>query len=105
MSKRAGLADILVKDEAGILVTWIAEQLSAEAKQGTLSEAKIEETSRAFLSVFSTAVKSGYTEQITAVEWDDVRTHLAKLSRERVVQRFSRVGLTVEKLGSVKPGE
>lgn len=89
MSKRAGLADILVKDEAEILATWIGEQLSGGAKQGSLSEAEIKESSRAFLSVFATAVKNDYTEQITGAEWDDVRAHLARLSRERVVQGFS----------------
>ena len=89
MSKRAGLADILVKDEAEILATWIGEQLSGGAKQGSLSEAEIKESSRAFLSVFATAVKNDYNEQVTGAEWDDVRAHLARLSRERVVQGFS----------------
>ena len=89
MSKRAGLADILVKDEAEILATWIGEQLSGGAKQGSLSEAEIKESSSAFLSVFANAVKNDYTGQIAGAEWDDVRSHLAKLSRERVVQGFS----------------
>jgi rsbT co-antagonist protein RsbR len=87
--KRAGLADILIKDEAEILANWVAEQLSGGAKGGTLSEQEIKESSRAFLSVFATAVKHDYTEQITSAQWDGVRAHLAKLSRERVVQGFS----------------
>lgn len=89
MPTRAGLADILVKDEAEILAAWVAEQLSDEAVRGGSSEAEIRETSRSFLSVFATAVKSEYTEQITGPAWDNVRAHLAKLSRDRVVQGFS----------------
>jgi len=34
-------------------------------------------------------LSNDYTEQITGSEWDDVRVHLAKLSRERVIQGFS----------------
>ncbi|KQR81852.1 anti-anti-sigma factor [Burkholderia sp. Leaf177] len=89
MSKRAGLADILQKDEAKILNAWINEQLSGATSQGGLSEAEVRESSRAFLSVFASAVKNDYSEQISGAEWDDVRAHLAKLSRERVVQGFS----------------
>ncbi|MFT4505297.1 STAS domain-containing protein [Caballeronia sp. 15711] len=89
LSKRAGLADILVKDEAEILASWISEQLSEGTKQSGLSDSEIKESSRAFLSVFATAVKNDYTEQIAGAEWDEVRAHLAKLSRERVVQGFS----------------
>jgi len=89
LSKRAGLADILKNDEAKILNAWINEQLSGSTSQGGLSEAEVRESSRAFLSVFASAVKNDYTEQISGAEWDDVRAHLAKLSRERVVQGFS----------------
>jgi rsbT co-antagonist protein RsbR len=89
LSERVGLADLLVKDEAVILATWISEQLSAETNQCGLSESDIKDSSRAFLSVFTTAVISNYSEQIVGAEWDDVRAYLAKLSRERVVQGFS----------------
>ncbi|SAL30660.1 RsbT co-antagonist protein RsbRA [Caballeronia sordidicola] len=89
MSKRAGLSEVLVKDEAKILTTWIAEQLSGGARQDLLSEADVKEASRAFLSIFANAVKNDYDEEMTGAEWNDVRSHLAKLSRERVVQGFS----------------
>lgn len=89
MSERAGLADILIKDEALILPTWISDQLLGGTEHGGFSEPEIKESSRAFLSVFATAVKNDYTEQVAGAGWDDVRTHLAKLSRERVVQGFS----------------
>jgi len=89
LSNQAGLVDILAKDEAKILTAWVNAQLSGGLKQGVLSEIEIKESARAFLSVFATAVKNDYTEQIAGEEWDDVRAHLARLSRERVVQGFS----------------
>ena len=89
MSKNAGLAGIFEKDEAKILSSWVAEQLSGETRQGALSEADVKEASRAFLSVLATAVKIGYDEQLSGAHWDDVKAHLSRFSRERVVQGFS----------------
>jgi rsbT co-antagonist protein RsbR len=89
LSKNAGLAGIFEKDEAKILSSWVAEQLSGETRQGALSEADVKEASRAFLSVLATAVKNGYDEQLSGAHWDDVKAHLSRFSRERVVQGFS----------------
>ncbi|MDP9158251.1 MAG: STAS domain-containing protein [Pseudomonadota bacterium] len=89
MSKHAGLAGIFEKDEAKILSSWVAEQLSSETRQGALSEADVKEASRAFLSVLANAVKNGYDEQLSGAHWDDVKAHLSRFSRERVVQGFS----------------
>jgi rsbT co-antagonist protein RsbR len=89
LSERASLASILSKDEAGILKNWISEQLSGTTRQGALSESDVKESSRAFLSLFAHAVKSDYDQQLTGEAWDDVRSHLYALSRERVVQGFS----------------
>ncbi|AMH43782.1 MULTISPECIES: STAS domain-containing protein [Burkholderiaceae] len=89
MSKHAGLAGIFEKDEAKILSSWVAEQLSSETRQGALSEADVKEASRAFLSVLANAVKNGYDEQLSGAHWDDVKAHLSKFSRERVLQGFS----------------
>jgi rsbT co-antagonist protein RsbR len=89
LSKHAGLAGIFEKDEAKILSSWVAEQLSSETRQGALSEADVKEASRAFLSVLANAVKNGYDEQLSGAHWDDVKAHLSKFSRERVLQGFS----------------
>jgi rsbT co-antagonist protein RsbR len=67
----------------------VAEQLSSETRQGALSEADVKEASRAFLSVLANAVKNGYDEQLSGAHWDDVKAHLSKFSRERVLQGFS----------------
>lgn len=89
MSKHAGLAGIFENDEAKILSNWVAEQLSGESRQGALSEADVKEASRAFLSLLATAVKNGFDEQLSGAHWDDVKAHLSKFSRERVLQGFS----------------
>jgi rsbT co-antagonist protein RsbR len=89
LSERAGLAEILNKDEAKILKSWVSEQLSGIARQGVLSEAEVKESSRAFLSLFAQAVRTDYDEKANGPAWEDVRAHLATLSRERVIQGFS----------------
>ncbi|MGI4814272.1 MAG: STAS domain-containing protein [Janthinobacterium lividum] len=89
MTEQAGLAEILKKDESRILKNWISEQLSGGARQGALSEADVNESSRGFLALFAQAVKSDYDARLQGTEWDDVRSHLQALSRERVIQGFS----------------
>ncbi len=89
MNKRAGLADILAKDEAKILSSWVSEQISGVSRQGILSEVEVRESSRSFLSLFAAAVKSDYNEKVSGSAWDDVRGHLNALSKERVMQGFS----------------
>ncbi|SAK69447.1 RsbT co-antagonist protein RsbRA [Caballeronia arationis] len=88
MSEPHGLADIIGKQESNILTGWINEQL-ATARQGVISEVELKEASRAFLTQFSRAVSSDYTEQLEGPAWDSVRVHLDALSRERVIQGFS----------------
>lgn len=88
MSEPHGLADIIGKQESNILTGWINEQL-ATARQGVISEVELKEASRAFLTHFSRAVSSDYTEQLEGPAWDSLRAHLDALSRERVIQGFS----------------
>jgi rsbT co-antagonist protein RsbR len=89
LTEKAGLVDILKKDEAKILKNWVSEQLVGGSRQGAESEGEIKEASRAFLSLFAVAVKSDYSDQLGAPEWDAVRAHLHALSRERVLKGFS----------------
>jgi rsbT co-antagonist protein RsbR len=89
LSERAGLAEILNKDEAKILKSWVSGQLSGIMRQGVLSEAEVKESSRAFLALFAQAVKTDYDEKASGPAWEDVRSHLNALSRERVIQGFS----------------
>ncbi|WP_260854090.1 STAS domain-containing protein [Paraburkholderia sp. BCC1886] len=91
MSEQNELATILDKDEGTVLKAWVTGQLSGNIRQGVISESDVRESSRAFLALFARAVKSNYDEQLSGDAWDPVRSHLAALSRERVIQGFSPV--------------
>jgi rsbT co-antagonist protein RsbR len=91
LSEQNELATILDKDEGAVLKAWVAAQLSGGIRQGVISEGDVRESSRAFLALFARAIKSNYDEQLSGEAWESVRSHLAALSRERVIQGFSPV--------------
>jgi rsbT co-antagonist protein RsbR len=91
LSEQNELATILEKDEEAVLKAWVAGQLSGGIRQGVISEADVRESSRAFLALFTRAIKTNYDEQLTGQAWEPIRAHLAALSRERVLQGFSPV--------------
>jgi rsbT co-antagonist protein RsbR len=91
LSEHNELATILEKDEGAVLKAWVAGQLSGGIRQGVISEGDVRESSRAFLALFARAIKSNYDEQLSGEAWEPVRSHLATLSRERVIQGFSPV--------------
>ncbi|MGY6158801.1 STAS domain-containing protein [Paraburkholderia strydomiana] len=91
MSEQNDLATILEKNEEAVLKAWVAGQISGGVRQGVISEANVRDSSRAFLALFASAVKSSYDEQLSGEAWEPVRAHLAALSRERVIQGFSPV--------------
>ncbi|CAD6552838.1 hypothetical protein LMG28727_05429 [Paraburkholderia kirstenboschensis] len=91
MTEQNDLATIFEKDEEAVLKAWVAGQMSGGVRQGVISEATVRDTSRAFLALFASAVKSGYDEQLSGEAWEAVRAHLTALSRERVIQGFSPV--------------
>ncbi|MFM0194556.1 MULTISPECIES: STAS domain-containing protein [Paraburkholderia] len=91
MSEQNDLATILEKNEEAVLKAWVAGQISGGVRQGVISEANVRDSSRAFLALFASAVKSSYDEQVSGEAWEPVRAHLTALSRERVIQGFSPV--------------
>ncbi|MFM0687483.1 STAS domain-containing protein [Paraburkholderia strydomiana] len=91
MSEQNDLATILEKNEEAVLKAWVAGQISGGVRQGVISEANVRDSSRAFLALFASAVKSSYDEQLSGEAWEPVRAHLTALSRERVIQGFSPV--------------
>jgi len=91
LSEQNDLATILEKNEEAVLKAWVAGQISGGVRQGVISEANVRDSSRAFLALFASAVKSSYDEQLSGEAWEPVRAHLAALSRERVIQGFSPV--------------
>jgi len=91
LSEQNDLATILEKNEEAVLKAWVAGQISGGVRQGVISEANVRDSSRAFLALFASAVKSSYDEQLSGEAWEPVRAHLTALSRERVIQGFSPV--------------
>jgi len=91
LSEQNDLATILEKNEEAVLKAWVAGQISGGVRQGVISEANVRDSSRAFLALFASAVKSSYDEQVSGEAWEPVRAHLTALSRERVIQGFSPV--------------
>ncbi|MEZ0601633.1 STAS domain-containing protein [Paraburkholderia sp. IW21] len=89
MSEQTDFAGILEKNEGSILAAWVEGQLSGSTRQGAISDGELKESSRAFLSSFTKAVKSDYNEQLSGEAWQPIRAHLTALSRERVIQGFS----------------
>ena len=82
--KDAGMANILKGNETSILSEWVKQQIIAGGSKGQ-TEAETESQSRDFLATFSAAVQKSYDEELTGDRWDDVRSSLANLSKNRAI--------------------
>ena len=87
-AKDAGIATILKGNESAVLGDWVKQQMSAAGSAG-LNQADAEAQSRSFLAAFSTAAQESYDENLSGEKWDDVRTGLSTLSKNRAVAGFS----------------
>jgi rsbT co-antagonist protein RsbR len=83
-----GLTAILKNQESSILGSWVDSQLALSGRRD-LNANEVQEQSRSFLSGLSTAVRSGYDEQLSGPHWDDVRALLSNLSKNRAIAGFS----------------
>ena len=78
------MASILKGNESVILNDWMKQQ----AIEGSLRGQTEEETqaqSRDFLSVFTAAAQKSYDENLNGSHWDDVRSTLSTLSKNRAI--------------------
>lgn len=82
--KDAGMAAILKGNETAILREWVKQQLAHGGARGQ-GEAETETQSREFLNTFSSAVQHSYDENLAGERWDDVRSALGALSKERAI--------------------
>ena len=89
MGKTGGLGDVLKSDNADILKSWIAQQLSGSNSKGLINEHELRTQAENFLTVFTAAVKQSADGSMQGESWDEVRTFLAALSRNRATQGFS----------------
>lgn len=89
MSENTQRLDSMIEgNEKGILEAWVRFQL-ASGNRGVVKEEELREQSRTFLSLFAEACRSGYSESTVGEAWDELRTHLAALSRSRAAQGFT----------------
>jgi len=82
------IAGVVRKHEKEILDEWVGIQLASPARQGTLKESELRDDSRAFLSVLTDALQSGSTAG-EGKQWEDARSFLNRLSRNRAQKGFS----------------
>lgn len=82
--KDTGMAAILKGNETTILREWVKQQLAHGGARGQ-GEAETETQSREFLNTFSSAVQHSYDEHLAGERWDDVRSALGALSKERAI--------------------
>ena len=86
--KDTGMAAILKGNETAILREWVKQQLVHGGARGQ-GEAETETQSREFLNTFSSAVQHSYDENLSGERWDDVRSTLGALSKERAISGSS----------------
>jgi rsbT co-antagonist protein RsbR len=82
------MAAILKGNETAILREWVKQQMAHGGARGQ-GEAQTELQSREFLNTFSSAVQHSYDEDLAGERWDDVRSALGALSRERAISGSS----------------
>ena len=88
MAINTRLAEILKKQESGILNDWLKEQLGA-SRSDRVSEAELRSDSQRFLRLLMTALQSSTGESLSDSAWMDAKEMLGELSRARARSGFS----------------
>ena len=84
------LPGVLLKEQAAILESWIASQLSSSAARSDLiSEAELRDQSREFLELLTRSVRGGGPEDLNHAAWQPVRDMLSSISASRGTQGFT----------------
>jgi rsbT co-antagonist protein RsbR len=89
VAQSTGIGTLLKDNETSILREWVGLQLADNGRRELLSEAEVNEQSRAFLASLSSAWQKGYDKAMTGDDWDDVRASLSDLSKNRAHAGFS----------------
>ena len=86
--EKSRIPEIVRKHEQEILDSWIRSQLAAGTRRSDLiNESALREESRSFLAVFAEALQK--SAKWEGKEWDEIRSLLDRLSRNRAVKGFS----------------
>lgn len=86
------LAELLERDESTVLADWVRRQLAGTGGAASvLQESELRTQSRSFLQAFRAGVRDAGLDEagIDAPAWDEARTVLAELSRDRAHRGFT----------------
>jgi len=83
------LADILARNEASLVTSWITEQSQAISKQGVLNQDELKAQCSEFLRTLVSALQSADTNSVDSATFDSLRDFVASISRSRALQGFS----------------
>lgn len=88
--KVSRIAEMMSRAQSEILAEWVRLQL-AQVPRGLskISEAELRDQSARFLSLLSDALRHGTQYDPKSAQWNDVRTMLGELSRNRATQNFT----------------
>jgi rsbT co-antagonist protein RsbR len=89
MASNIGMGSILKDNQPAILRDWVGLQMADNSRRDILSETEVGEQSRAFLASLSAACQKSYDAGMKGSHWDDVRSSLADLSKNRAHAGFS----------------
>jgi rsbT co-antagonist protein RsbR len=89
MAETSGMASILKQNQPSILREWVGLQMADNKRRDILSETEVGEQSRAFLAALSEACQTSYDEAMAGNHWDEVRSALSDLSKNRAHAGFS----------------
>jgi rsbT co-antagonist protein RsbR len=83
------VAELLKKDEPGVLASWQQQQLPGH-RRDLVSETDLREQSRQFLRAFAAAMERDASgDPGTSPAWADAREQIAEIARARARQGFS----------------
>jgi rsbT co-antagonist protein RsbR len=77
------IADLLSRQEEGLLQDWIRAQMADSRRTHLLPDATLKQDSASFLALLRAAVQSGQLTDVHGREWEEVRRFLDDLSRSR----------------------
>jgi rsbT co-antagonist protein RsbR len=89
LADNTGMGFILKDNQPSILREWVGLQMADNSRRHILSETEVGEQSRAFLAALSSACQKSYDVGMSGLHWDELRTSLSDLSKNRAHAGFS----------------
>jgi len=90
MGNHSTFHQVIKKNEEGILINWLGEQLGTIGhRRDLIRDSELKDQSNRFLSVFSNALQTGNLTDIHGKEWNEAREVLSEVSKKRTEQGFS----------------